>query len=108
MNDIRNWWLNNQNVWFGSTESDDIEITSKFEDMFEMIYDENFLIENFHHGIGYIILHDQIARHVKRAKKYSDQFIQTQLEKIIGFVEKFYSLNIAKLSGYDFCFVLLP
>lgn len=108
MNIIRDWWLDNQNVWFGSTESDDIKITSKFEDMYGIIFDEEYLIENIEHGIGYIILHDQISRHVKRARNYSDQFVLDNLEKILGFVEKFYSTNINYLSGYDFCFVLLP
>lgn len=108
MNNIRNWWLNNKNVWFDSTELDDIKISSKFEDMFEIIIDDDFLINNLEHGIGYIILYDQISRHIKRAKKYSEQFILDKLEKILGFVKKFYSSNKTNLSGYDFCFVLLP
>jgi tRNA(Ile)-lysidine synthetase-like protein len=105
---IRDWWFQNPNVWFGSTESDDIEITTKFEHMFELVYDENYLIENISEGIGYIILHDQIARHVKRAKQYPEQFVLDKLDKILGFVEKFYSRHMLNLSGYDFCFVLLP
>ena len=108
MNTIRDWWLDNQNVWFGSTESDDIEITSKFEDMFGIILDEEYMIENIECGVGYIILHDQIARHVKRVRNYSEQFVLDKLEKILGFVEKFYSTNKNNLSGNDFCFVLLP
>lgn len=108
MNLIREWWIDNKNVWFGSTESDDIEITSKFENMFDLFFDENFLMENLEHGCGYIILHDQIARHVKRSRNYSEQFILDKLEKILGFVKKFYSHNIENLSGYDFCFVLIP
>lgn len=108
MNTIREWWLDNKNVWFGSTESDDIEIASKFEDMFGLIIDEDYLIENISHGIGYIILYDQITRHIKRARNYSEQYILDNLEKILGFVEKFYSTNKNNLDGYDFCFVLLP
>jgi uncharacterized protein (DUF924 family) len=105
---IRDWWLQNSNVWFDSNESDDIEITTKFETMFELVYDEVHLIENIFDGIGYIILHDQIARHVKRAKQYPEQFVSDKLDKILGFVEKFYLHNALGLSGYDFYFVLLP
>ena len=105
---LRTWWLDNKNIWFNSTELDDIEIALKYENMFKIDCDEDFLLGNIAHGIGYIILHDQVSRHVSRAKKYPDQFIFDKLEKILGFVEKFYLLNIDNLAGYDFCFVLLP
>lgn len=108
MNSIREWWYYNKDIWFGSTESDDIEICDKFEDEFETILDEDYLIKNVEHGIGWIILHDQISRHVKRARNYSNQFISDKLKLILGFVNKFYQINKLNLDGYDFCFTLLP
>lgn len=72
--------LENKNVWFGSTESDDIEISNKFEKELKLNYDEKYLIENQEHGIGWIILHDQIARHIKIKEQ---EIIQINLFKII-------------------------
>lgn len=108
MNIIRQWWLANPDLWFGSSESNDNEITLKFENLFDKEYEEGYLIDNIEEGIGYIILHDQIARHVRRARKYPEQYVLDKLEKILEFVKKFYQVNKSNLFGYDFCFVLLP
>ena len=106
--ELKNWWLNNQNVWFNSTESDDIEITNKFEHLIDIQFNTTQLIDNIDQGIGYIILHDQIVRHIKRVKNYPDEFILNKLDNIISFVEQLYLKYKNHLSGYDFCFVLLP
>ncbi len=105
---LKEWWLDNTNVWFGSTESDDIEITNKFESLIDIKYDLSYLIDELDQGIGYIILYDQITRHITRAKKYPNDYFIGHLDNIIDFVNKFYQYNKSKLYGYDFCFVLLP
>ena len=114
---LRAWWMENSRLWFDSTESDDIDITNKFSSLIGMDFDLEDLISNFdiEIAIGYIILQDQIRRHIKRAKSYlnecvenKNENIENKLDMLIGFVKKFYQLNKLNLSGYDFCFVLLP
>lgn len=106
--ELKNWWLSNSNVWFDSTESDDINITLKYEYLMTTNFDEEIIIQNKELGIGYIIFHDQIIRHIVRAQKYSDNYIFDNLNKILGFIKKFYSKYCDDLQGYEFCFVLLP
>lgn len=106
--ELKNWWLSNSNVWFDSTESDDINITLKYEDLMTTNFDEEIIIQNKELGIGYIILYDQITRHIVRAQKYSNNYIFDNLNKILEFVKKFYSKYCDDLQGYEFCFVLLP
>jgi tRNA(Ile)-lysidine synthetase-like protein len=106
--ELKNWWLSNSNVWFDSTESDDINIAVKYEDLVKSNFDEEIIIQNKEFGIGYIILHDQITRHIARVQCYPNNYIFNNLNKILGFVKKFYSKYCDDLEGYEFCFVLLP
>ena len=105
---LKKWWDENPNVWFGSTESDDIEISNRFEHIDGIKYDLDKLVELYDESIGYIIFQDQISRHIKRAKNLPEIYVREKLDKLIEFVKKFYSINNTVLSGYDFCFVLLP
>jgi tRNA(Ile)-lysidine synthase TilS/MesJ/uncharacterized protein (DUF924 family) len=108
--ELKNWWMNNPNVWFDSTESDDIEITDRFEhiDQIEFDLDKFATDDKFDESIGYIIFQDQISRHIKRVKYLDDTYVTDKLDKLIEFVKNFYELNKTRLFGYDFCFVLLP
>ena len=106
--ELKNWWFDNQKIWFDSNNFDDIEITNKFEHLFIIEYNENEIIKDINQGIGFIILNDQITHHIKRIKNYNNEFIQNKLKKIINFVENFYCIHKSNLSGFEFCFVLLP
>ena len=110
---LKNWWIENPSVWFGSTETDDIIIANKFYYIEDLINSPDFdigqLVGSVDKSIGYIIFQDQISRHIKRAKNLQDSFVLDKLsEEFIQFVKDFYHSNKSKLSGYDFCFVLLP
>lgn len=105
---LKNWWLLSSNIWFDSTKSDDINIAIEYENLVKLNFDEEIIIKNKELGIGYIILHDQITRHIARAKYYPNNYIMDNLNKIFGFVKKFYSKYCDDLEGYEFCFVLLP
>ena len=105
---LKNWWIGCPNVWFGSTESDDMEITRKFEHIDSIQYELDILINLYDESIGYIIFQDQISRHISRAKNLPPPYLTNKLDNLIEFVKKFYQLNKTILSGYDFCFVLLP
>lgn len=108
--ELKNWWFDNNNVWFNSSEYDDMIITNKFEHQLEHNFDFDFdiLHKNKELGIGYIILHDQITRHIKRSKNYSEDYILNNLTKINDFVEIFYNKHKNDLLANEFCFVLLP
>lgn len=106
--ELKKWWFANSNIWFDSTESDDIYISSNYEYLLSMIFDEEYIIKDKELGIGYIILYDQITRHIARAKKYNDSYITDKLNKILEFVRNFYIIYNNDLEGYEFCFVLLP
>ena len=71
-------------------------------------YDEEIVIQHKEFGIGYIILHDQITRHIAHVQWYLNNYIFDNLNKILGFVKKFYSKYYDDLEGYKLCFVLLP
>lgn len=106
--ELKNWWLLNSNIWFDSTVSDDINIAIEYEDLITINFDEEIIIKNKELGIGYIILYDQITRHIARAQCYPNNYIMDNLNKVLDFVKKFYSKYCDDLEGYEFCFVLLP
>ena len=105
---LKNWWLLSSNIWFDSTESDDINISVEYEDLVKSNFNEEIIIQNKELGIGYIILHDQITRHITRVQHYPNNYILDNLNKILGFVKKFYSKYCDDLEKYEYCFVLLP
>jgi tRNA(Ile)-lysidine synthase len=113
--ELKEWWFNNSNIWFDSNESDDIMIANKYKHLLNIDFNVDFnsdfnndLMANKKLGIGYIILLDQITRHIVRAMKYSNNLITDNLNKIIDFVKIFYSKYKNNLEGHEFCFVLLP
>lgn len=108
LGNLREWWFNSDTIWFDSTEYDDLVIANKYENLFLIDFDKNTLVSNIYYGVGYIILYDQISRHIKRARNYPDEYIGEKLEKLLEFIHEFYQTNCNKLNGYDFCFALLP
>lgn len=108
LGELREWWFKFDNLWFNSNEFDDLDIANKYENLFLIDFDKNALISNIYYGVGYIILYDQISRHIKRARKYPDEYVKEKLENILDFIHKFYQTHCNNLNGHDFCFVLLP
>jgi len=109
--ELKEWWFNNPKLWFDSTESDDIVIANKYEHLVNIYLnidlDFDFTV-NKELGIGYIILFDQIVRHIGRARKYSNDYIIVNLNLVIEFVKIFYPKYKNELEEYEFCFTLLP
>lgn len=106
--ELKNWWFNNKSIWFNSSDQTDVEITNKYEHLVDKNYDIDIIIKNKEMSIGYIILYDQITRHIERTKKYSNEYTIKYLDNIIPFVKLFYNNYKNELDGYDFCFSLLP
>lgn len=106
--ELKDWWVENKNLWFDSNEYDDLMITNKYDKFIKINYDNEILLSKKNFGIGYIILHDQITRHISRAKKYQISFVQTKLRQLVDFVIEFYQIYKNELEGHEFCFCLLP
>lgn len=105
---LKTWWILNPKLWFDSTPTDDQIITEKYENLIKVDYELDVLMNDINFGIGYIILYDQIVRHVTRTKNYTLEYVNKYLDIAIKFVELFYPKYKNNLHEYDYCFTLLP
>jgi len=113
LHELVDYWFTNKNQWFNSTSNDDKLITDKFLSLFDMKYDESKLIDDFRSGLGWILLYDQIIRHVERHLENKIDGInidEINIDEIniVAFAEKFYIRNKYELNSDQFAFVLLP
>ena len=105
---VYDFWFEHPHMHFNATSDDDKIITSKFQDLHN--YYSQLDLDcvkklNYKESISYIILYDQLTRHIYRNNQDS---ISYYLTKIIPFVRYFYDNNKDKLTNDEFCFVLLP
>ena len=105
---VYDFWFEHPEMHFNATSDDDKIIASKFQDLHN--YYSQLDLDcvknlNYKESISYIILYDQLTRHIYRNNHDS---ISYYLTKIIPFVRYFYDNNKDKLTNDDFCFVLLP
>lgn len=106
--ELKDWWFNNQDKWFNSNESNDIEISKKYQYLLDLDYKLEILINDKILGLSYIILYDQITRHVARAQNKPSYYVFDYLDKLIKFIDLFYPKYKNELNGWEFCFTLLP
>ena len=108
LNDVYLFWFNplNSKLHFNSTEEDDIMIRDTFKTLHDY-YTLNSYEDttNIKEGIGYIILLDQITRHIYRNDK---ETIDKNLNKIVPYCNEFYKVNYNILNIDEFSFTLLP
>ena len=108
LTELREWWMGKSYMWFSGSTFDET-ITHKYIKLFnnvtkyilqEMLFAD---IVDFKVSVGYIILKDQISRHLTR-------YLGVDLvdDNIFRFADIFYKKNHALLHGHDFCFTLLP
>ena len=106
--ELKDWWLNNDDKWFNSSELNDIEISKKYEYLLDVEYKLEILLDDKILGLSYIILYDQITRHIARAQNKSSNYILNYLDKLLNFIDLFYPKFKNELEGWEFCFTLLP
>lgn len=94
-------WLNNPKLWFSKTEKIDNYIIDNYEYLYNL--EENITNDNF---LSYIVLYDQIPRHVFRHQD-ANHIILYFLNKAIDIVNK-YKNKIKKLNTIEFSFFMLP
>jgi tRNA(Ile)-lysidine synthetase-like protein len=104
--DLYEFWFTNPNVWFQATPKDDMLITEKFKELHDNPPDytelDNLTREE---TVAYIILFDQITRHIYRDNQ---EIIQEYLNKIIPISLIFYQYNKENITSNEFAFVMLP
>jgi tRNA(Ile)-lysidine synthetase-like protein len=101
MEDFAKGWLNNSKLWFSKTVKIDNYITDKYEYLLDLepnITDDNFL--------SYIILYDQVPRHVFR-NQYANHIILYFLNKAIDIIN-IYIDDVNKLNTIEWSFFMLP
>ncbi len=115
LDELADWWfdLANQKHWFDSSKSNDQLISEKFGYLLEpeyiQLYDQSKNHFTVNQSIGYILLHDQIIRHWARHNNHNYlDLARSSYLKIKDFVKNFYESNKDFISGFKFCFVLLP
>ncbi len=135
LSSLYDWWFNteNQKYWFNSNEENDRIIFEKFNILNGNIQKPNLVLtgsSSYEHSdsynlikkeaIGFVLFHDQIIRHLVRHQINAkildildvsigpEKIFQTHFSLIENFIMEFYSLYSDLISGYDFCFTLLP
>jgi tRNA(Ile)-lysidine synthetase-like protein len=105
--ELYSFWFSNQDMWFNASKENDSYITDKFKELFWIKGDKTELSRC--ESIAYIILYDQVTRHIYRDNTVLNKnIINNNLTKIIPFAKTFYEKNKGKLNAEEFCFVLLP
>jgi tRNA(Ile)-lysidine synthetase-like protein len=104
LKDIYTFWFDSPQFWFNSTPNNDEIITVKFKSILD---DPTKISYGASHeeSIGYILLYDQITRHVNRTNQ---ALIDEHLKKIVPFVLEFYKTNKERINSIEFGFVMLP
>ena len=103
MEHIYKFWKDNSNLWFSSTIDDDKYITKLFLDDFNKYFDINIESLNVQDWTSYVILYDQIIRHINR----NTNKVYTPPKYFIeNCYNKFSQFDI--LTDFEFMFMLMP
>jgi tRNA(Ile)-lysidine synthetase-like protein len=100
MEELYEYWNNNTNLWFNSTPDDDLFLTNKYIYLFNH---NNNNIMNKKEWTSYVILYDQIIKHVNRCGnniKQPDNFIENCYSKYNEFKDD--------INEFEFIFMLMP
>lgn len=103
MNNFYNDWISNENYWFNSTKEIDKYLTQNYEYLLNKEINENDPI------ITYIILYDQLPRHIYR-NTLSNHIIKYFLNKSLKLVNNYMNNNIYinNLTDVEWVFFMLP
>ena len=116
--ELKKWWFCYEHVWFNPKNLYDVEITNKYSYLFDILTvfssESNNKIyqhtkSNIECGIGYILLFDQVVRHIKRVEptKYNWLKLELNIDSIVEFSKQFYLKFSSELGPNEFCFVLM-
>lgn len=104
MHRVYQFWQANPALWFNATPADDAKITSDFEHLLVESYDKNYKFSPIKEWTGYVILFDQLRRHINRSSDKSypepDHFIQHCYDN--------YKKYKNEITDFEFMFILMP
>ena len=112
--ELYDFWFSEpiQKLWFNQSNSFDIEISVKYTELLLSYEKIDIDIKNTKQLVGYIILLDQIPRHIYRNDiDCVNKYLQTILSFISdnSIIQKINSGSIeSEIHNYDLCFILLP
>ena len=105
LSDLYDFWKANPRLWFNSTTHDDLQIKKQFHHLFENKYSvDDELFNDVKQWTGYIILYDQILRHINRI---SEEQFHAPLTFISSCYAKYNEFR-NKLTDFEFSFCLMP
>jgi len=97
------FWFSNENIWFNPTEEDDILITKTFLDDI----DTEPIIQTTYDYLHYIILYDQIVRHIDRVE--NTMYRGVYCKKAVRYSVHLLNNNLyEQFTPAERCFILLP
>jgi tRNA(Ile)-lysidine synthetase-like protein len=103
--DLYDFWTANPALWFNSTKDDDLQIEKQFRHLFNGNYSvADELFNDVKQWTGYVILYDQILRHVNRV---SDEKIHAPVTFVTDCYTK-YNEYRESMSDFDFMWCLMP
>lgn len=100
-------WFTHPNWWFKPTINDDEYLTNNYEELCDMKYIEPYSLED---KIAYILIHDQLIRHIVRHKGLSKNIIDEHLKLAVQMSEIIHPNNelTNTLTWTQWCFSVLP
>lgn len=103
LDDLYDYWFSNKNIWFNSTDIDDIYIYNNYSYLL-YTYPNNY--DDSKHLLTYVIIYDQISRHCYRNNKDIINIYHSKaLTLSLLMLSKNYDEN---LNIHERCFLLLP
>lgn len=106
--DLLTFWFNNENMWFNASSTDDQLICAKFESQLQQLklpipFNKLTKPQNV---LSYIILMDQISRHVDRVKgtNYSQQYHS----EVLKLSKMLLGQGLDNFKSSEIIFILMP
>lgn len=107
---VYDFWQANPRLWFNSTAKDDISIAKEFSVAFKYVTENSIttdIISDVKQWTGYVILYDQILRHVNRVSEEKICLPETFISDCYTKYNEFRASGIP-FTDFDFAFCLLP
>ena len=109
MDYLYEFWENNSQLWFSSSNEDDKYITDKFSNLLEIKHNID-LLDTPIKWTSYVILYDQIIKHINRINRINN-LTSSENNLPFNFIENCYIKYIEFkdiINDFQFMFMLMP
>ena len=105
LTDLYYVWQLNSHLWFNSTTHDDLQIERQFRQLFETRYSiDDEIFKDVKQWTGYVILYDQILRHVNRVSEAHVKAPKTFVADCYAKYNEFREI----MTDFEFMWCLMP